>query len=153
MLLRGGSSGVELFVITMAISMAMVAIGGFGTFTTYWLLKRVIQVRERADSFLFLLLLGYSPFLQILGSVYKCFNDDELGWVLVSDPNVSCESGFHRTSVVFHVFVFGLVVGVGFPALIYVQTRGELDAKSPFAQIFEHYKKKVPYWEAAGLLR
>ena len=113
----------------------------------------IVGLKERADVLVLLLLLAYSPLLQILGSVYRCFEDDELGWVLVSDPNVSCETGFHRTSVVFHVVVVGLVVGVGFPVLIYVKTRGELDAKSPFAQIFENYKKKVPYWEAIGLAR
>ncbi|GMI51513.1 hypothetical protein ScalyP_jg11040 [Parmales sp. scaly parma] len=106
----------------------------------------------------FLVLLWYSPVLQMVGSMFDCFDDVELGWVLLADPNVSCVEGFSRTLIVYHALVICAVVGVGFPAIIFVTTRrlrskGQLDAESMFAPVFEFYRSNAPYFESFHLLR
>tara|TARA_B110000305_G_scaffold107629_1_gene121125 strand:- start:570 stop:1160 length:591 start_codon:yes stop_codon:yes gene_type:complete len=101
-----------------------------------------VRRNELEEIFGFLLLLWYSPLLQSVGQMFKCYNDPSLGgWVLVSDPRVSCE-GTPRNIVIVHAFLICTIIGVGLPLAIFVTTRrlrarGELRADSPLASIFE----------------
>ena len=102
-----------------------------------------VRRNELEEIFGFLLLLWYSPLLQSVGQMFKCYNDPTLGgWVLVSDPRVSCEVGTARYIVILHAFLIYTIIGVGLPLAIFVTTRrlrarGELRADSPLASIFE----------------
>ncbi|GMI50757.1 hypothetical protein ScalyP_jg468 [Parmales sp. scaly parma] len=116
-----------------------------------------VRRNELEEIFGFLLLLWYSPLLQSVGQMFKCYNDPSLGWVLLSDTRVSCE-GTPRNIVIVHAFLICTIIGVGLPLAIFVTTRrlrarGELRADSPLASIFEFYRPAVPYFESFHLLR
>jgi len=106
----------------------------------------------------FLLILWYSPVLQSCASMWECFDDRDDGWVLVSDPGVSCESSISRAAVMGHVYLICFVVGVGFPGYIFSKTRqlreaGKLVAGLPLTSLFEWYTPDVPYFEAVHMIR
>ena len=90
--------------------------------------------------------------------MYECFEDEDLGLVLVSDASVSCESSFLRILTVIHAVAVGLVVGAGFPLFIFFETRklrkqDALTADHSYAALYEWFRPGVPYFEAIHLLR
>ena len=108
--------------------------------------------KERYEQLVFLVLLLYSPLIQNAASMHRCMNDPEYGWVLVSDPLVSCEESFLRGATRVHAFATIAVIGVGLPVFILWQTlqlrrRYELTADSIYAGLFEWYSPQNPYWD------
>jgi hypothetical protein len=105
-----------------------------------------------------LLILWYSPVIQVCASMFECFDDKERGWSLVADPSVSCKASTSRTFVVAHMCIICAVVGAGFPAYIFYKTRklreeNKLTAGLPLTSLFEWYTPKVPYFEAYHMIR
>ena len=105
-----------------------------------------------------LLILWYSPVIQVCASMFECFDDKERGWSLVADPSVSCKASTSRTFVVAHMCIICTVVGAGFPAYIFYKTRKlreekKLTAGLPLTSLFEWYTPKVPYFEAYHMIR
>ena len=123
--------------------------------------------RKKITSMMILVLsLWYSPMLQMLGSMYLCFQDtkgegdpDRLNkWFLISDPKVSCEPSLERNILHFHTIVLSLFVGIGFPVISFWKIRklrktGKLDFDSSFANLFQFYNTRVPYFESVQFLR
>ena len=117
------------------------------------------QGRKDLEQILILLLiLWYSPVIQCSASMYECFEDEDLGWVLVSDASVSCDSSIWRTFT--NIFAVGVwvLVGAGFPVFIFTQMvklrkKGTLTADHSYAALFEWYRPGVPYFEAVHMLR
>jgi len=107
----------------------------------------------------FLLLTWYSPVLQSAATMYSCYEDKDLGWVLVEDTSVSCEwSDWTRLTVVVHVVALVIFVGLGFPVLITMKTlelkkKNLLNAATPFIALFQWYTPTVPWFEAVQLVR
>ena len=67
------------------------------------------------EIFGFLVLLWYSPLLQTVGKMFNCYDDPELGRVLVIDPDVTCEEGPSRSIMRVHAVILCVVFGVGLP--------------------------------------
>ena len=111
--------------------------------------------------------------------MFSCYEDGDLGWVLTSDPDVTCNTGPTRSILLVHVYLICGVIGVGLPGeqvherkleekkdflthsisvTIFWQTRrlrdnDMLTADSPLASVFEYYTPSVPYFESVHLLR
>lgn len=51
---------------------------------------------KNISTLIFLLTLYYSPVLKTIASVFKCVNDANGEWVVISDPSVSCETSTSR---------------------------------------------------------
>ncbi|GMI14426.1 hypothetical protein TrLO_g2433 [Triparma laevis f. longispina] len=92
--------------------------------------------------------------------MYECFQDPEREnkWYLRSDASVSCEPSLEKTIVNIHVLAFSALVGVGFPLFSFLKIRslrkaGKLDFDSSFANLFQFYNTRMPYFETAQFSR
>ncbi|GMH54864.1 hypothetical protein TL16_g01770 [Triparma laevis f. inornata] len=117
--------------------------------------------RKKAAGLLIVLVsLWYSPLLQTIASMYECFQDPEREnkWYLRSDASVSCEPSLEKTIVNIHVLAFSALVGVGFPLFSFLKIRSlrkasKLDFDSSFANLFQFYNTRMPYFETAQFSR
>ena len=121
-------------------------------------LMRAVSYEKRVweQILLYLVLLWYAPAIQSAVSLIPCFNDDTEGNFLVADPTLDCQK--EKKSLMAGVSAIVLAVGVGVPAFAVWQVyelkrRLLLDAKTPFAALYEWYHPRMPYFEAVQLVR
>ncbi|GMH94044.1 hypothetical protein TrST_g4059 [Triparma strigata] len=117
--------------------------------------------RKKVASLLTILVsLWYSPLLQIIASMYECFQDPEREnrWYLSTDPSVSCEPSPERTIIKIHSLALAILVGFGFPLLSFLKIRslrkaGKLDFDSSLANLFQFYNTRMPNFETVQFFR
>ncbi|GMH89491.1 hypothetical protein TL16_g11473 [Triparma laevis f. inornata] len=157
------------------------AYAGFFFFTwgpvVLFLLMWYLSIGETAGSrqaltsqLLTLMMLWYTPILQIVGSMYDCFEDPErphddgtTAYYLVFDSNVQCNpreagSRLWRDLVGYNSAFIILFVGIGFPAFVVFKVHqlkkgGKLNGESIFESLYQPYNRKHPYFEALQFLR
>ena len=117
-----------------------------------------ILQNEAYQQLAFLVILFYSPLVQIAASMIRCQDDTDLGSVLSADPRVSCEKSLMRLAVHVHVAAVSSFCGLGLPAFVLWKMRDlrdkkQLTADSHFAGLFEWYSPRRPYWEAVLLAK
>jgi len=103
--------------------------------------------REGYQQLVFVVLLWYSPLVQNAASMYRCQYDPEDGWVLVTDPRVSCEESFLRGTTRVHAIAVIAIVGAGLPLFVFQQTlqlrkNEDLSGNSIYAGLFEWYLRE-----------
>ena len=86
--------------------------------------------------------------------MYVCYEDGgrQGRSYLVSDPSVSCEASLSRTVVNLHSAALVALVGVSFPLISFFKIRtlknaGKLDFDEGFANLYQFYNTRLPYFE------
>ncbi|GMI07480.1 hypothetical protein TrVE_jg8427 [Triparma verrucosa] len=115
-------------------------------------------------------MLWYTPVLQMVGSMYDCFedpnrlsDDDSPQHFLVADPDLNCNpsSGrfkVWRTLVHINSFLIVAFVEIGLPAAIFwkikqLQRDNKLTADSSFASLYQYYTPDMPFFEVVHMIR
>ncbi|GMH98142.1 hypothetical protein TrVE_jg1186 [Triparma verrucosa] len=122
-----------------------------------------------STSLIFLAMLWYTPVLQMVGSMYDCFEDLERlnddGYpqhFLVADSDLNCNpSGifkFWRNLIHINSLLIVVFVGLGFPAAIYYKVKqlkrnNKLTADSSFASLYQYYTPDMPFFEVVHMIR